>query len=132
MTWPHTEAEDEIRYKDLLKQTIGNNLNDPRAVSFKSLYEASHPEVNNLDYDRLSVIGLSKIIIQKAAHHKYNLHKNEFYIYGEEGRRKMFSMLLNFDFQQETADHAIYSNCVSKSLIEIINLRADALENVIA
>lgn len=123
MTWPSTESVDSGHYKNLLKQTISNNLEDPRALAFKEIYEASLPCLDDLDYDQLSIIGLSKIIIQKASHHRYNLNKNEFYIYGEQGRHKMFSILLNFDFKEDTAEHALYSNSVIKSLLSIINLQ---------
>ena len=132
MTWPHTEDEDENRYKDLLKKTINDNLSDPTAISFKDIYETNHPDVEDLNYDQLSVIGLSKIIIKKAANHKYNLHKNEFYIYGEPERRKMFSILLNFDFQEHIAEHALYSNSVSKSLVDITDLTNNVVEQAIA
>lgn len=127
LTWPQTENEDEDAYKNLLRQTITENLGDPRAVPFKELYEAGHPAVDDLHYDKLSVIGISKVIIQKASRHKFNLHKNEFYIYGEEGRRQMYSILLNFDFQAETPEHTVYTACIAKSLDEINDLRqADA------
>ena len=130
LTWPYTENEDEGRYKDLLKQVIGDNLGDPRAVSFKEIYEADFPAVDELDYNNLSIIGISKVIIQKAARHRYNLHKNEFFIYGEENRRPMFSILLNFDFQTDTPEHTIYTNCVTKSLEDINYLRNPAAQVV--
>lgn len=132
LTWPETEAEDESRYKELLKQTINDNLSDPGAISFKELYESNnYPDVNDLPYNELSVIGISKIIIQKAAHYKYDLHKNEFYIYGEPGRRQMFSILLNFNFHENLPRHTLYSNSVSKSLVEINDLRKVSTEATI-
>lgn len=132
MTWPHTEAEDEKRYKDLLKKTITDNLSDPSAVSFKEIYEENHPNVEDLDYNKLSVIGLSKVIIKKATNHQYDLYKNEFYIYGEPNRHQMFSVLLNFKFLENIAEHTLYSNNVSKSLLDIVDLRADNVQEAIA
>ncbi len=130
ITWPQTEAEDEAAYIALLKQTIGNNLDDPRATSFKELYEANYPDIEELNYDQLSIIGLSKIIIQKSSHHKYNLHKNEFYVYGEPDRRPMFSLLFNFDYQGEIAEHIHYANGVSKSLVDVNDLRNNVAKAV--
>jgi len=130
LTWPFTEDDDPEPYKEMLKQTIANNLEDPRAVSFKDLYEAHHPTVEELDYNKLSVIGVSKVIIQKASRHQFNLHKNEFYVYGEQDRRQMFSILLNFDYQGDIAEHALYTNCVAKTLVDVIDLRDAAAEEV--
>lgn len=129
MTWPHSEDEDEEAYKTLLKTTIDENLTDPRAQSFKDLFEASYNEVKALNYDQLSIIGLSKIIIKKASHHRFHLNRNEFYQYGEEKRRAMYSILLNFEFQGDTAEHSLYSDCVSKSLTNVINLADNPSED---
>ncbi|MFS2185671.1 hypothetical protein ACCC92_03295 [Mucilaginibacter sp. Mucisp84] len=128
VTWPQTEADDDDVYKNLLKKTIGDNLNDPRAVSFKEGFEATYQNAAELNYNQLSIIGLSKIIIQKATNHGYNLHKNEFYIYRENEQDHMFSILLNFDYEADTPEYALYANSVVKSLAEIKELGATATE----
>ena len=122
ITWPHTEAEDEQTYKDSLKKIIEDNLEDPQAKTFKTLFDQSHTSVANLDYERLSIIGLSKIIIQHSSTNKFNLHKNEFFIYGEKNRRRMFSILMNFNFQNTKSKHILYSGDVHKALDKVTDL----------
>lgn len=117
MTWPETENEDEDEYKYLLKKTIKANLNDPRAINFKELFNNSFKSIEDLDYDNLSVIGIIKIIIAKSTNFSYNLYKNDFYIYGGTGtRKKMYSILLNFEYNKDRPTHELYSENVEKSL----------------
>jgi len=122
LTWPSTEEDDEEDYKDLLKRTIGNNLNDPSATSFRDEFIEQFETVENLDYDYLSLVGLIKIILKKASNHLFQLNKHEYYIYGEEGRKKMYSVLFNFEYVTDKSEFLIYSQDVSKSLAQIRNL----------
>ncbi|WP_346316533.1 hypothetical protein [Chitinophaga sp. YIM B06452] len=122
LTWPQTENEDEQSYKDMLKQTIEDNLDDPNAVQFKEKFETFFDSLNDLNYEQLSIIGLAKVIIKKASEHKFEIFKNEFYLYGEQNRRKMFSILLNFEFSKNARPHKIYSKDVVKSLTTLTDL----------
>ncbi len=122
ITWPQTEAEDENEYKKLLKRIIEENLDNPQAVKFKEEFERSHKSVNQLDYEKLSIIGLTKIIVHHSSSSQYGLIKNEFYLYGEANRRRMFSVLMNFKFHSNTAKHALYTSDVPKTLDATIDL----------
>lgn len=122
LTWPSTETEDEEAYKTLLKETIKNNLKDPTAVAFKEVFEKKFNEIEDLDYDNLSLIGLTKIILKKASNNKFKLVKNELFIYGEDGRKKMYSVMYNFEYDEHKADYLIYSEHVAFSLTEISTL----------
>lgn len=122
ITWPYSEDEDTIEYKQLLKQTIANNLEDPSAKNFKENFLQNF-NLEDLDYDNLSIIGITKLIFRNSSNAYYKLVKNEFYVYGETGRRKMYSIMLNFEFiGNGTSQNLIYSQDVTFALSKIQNL----------
>lgn len=123
ITWPYTENEDTNEYKQLLKQTIANNLEDPSATAFRDSFLQSF-NLDDINYDNLSIIGLTKIIFRNSANAHYKLTKNEFYVYGETGRRKMYSIMLNFEFiGNGTSQNLIYSQDVAFALSQILTLQ---------
>lgn len=123
LTWPCSETEDTDEYKEILRKTIKNNLEDPSATSFEKKFRQEKLDINSLNYDELSIIGLSKLILRISSNSYYKLHKNEFYIYGGEDRRKMYSILLNFTFIGDGASqNKIYSEDVERALSSIQNL----------
>ena len=119
ITWPSTEEDDEEAYKTLLKDTIKNNLLDPSACSFKEKFDQRFETVDELGYDNLSIIGLAKIILKRASNGKYKLSKNEFFVYGEEARMRMYSALFNFQYVDNRPENLIYSEDVASSLSEV-------------
>ncbi|WP_299122999.1 hypothetical protein [uncultured Winogradskyella sp.] len=119
ITWPETETEDTADYKALLRQTIANNLEDPSATSFRDRFLENY-ELEELNYDNLSIIGLTKLIFRNSSNTYFKLVKHEFYVYGGNGRRKMYSILLNFEFiGNGTSQNTIYSQDVASALSEI-------------
>ena len=126
ITWPCTEEDDLDEYKNLLKNVISSNLNDPSALQFKEEFESKIGAIEDLNYDQLSLVGLTKIILKKASNNLYQLNKHELYIYGEDDRRKMYSVLFNFKYTNDKAENLIYSEDVVKSLSEINTLQKQA------
>ena len=123
MTWPDTENEDTAEYKTLLRQTIVNNLADPSATTFRDSFLENY-NLDELNYDDLSIIGLTKLIFRNSSNAYYKLIKHEFYIYGEIGRKKMYSILLNFEYiGNGTSQNTIYSQDVVSALTEIFTLK---------
>jgi hypothetical protein len=123
ITWPDTEDEDTDEYKALLRQTIANNLADPSATDFRDNFLESYV-LNDLDYENLSIIGLTKLIFRNSSNAYFKLVKHEFYVYGENGRRKMYSILLNFEFiGNAISQSTIYSQDVVCALTKISTLQ---------
>ncbi len=126
ITWPETEDEDTAEYKAFLHQTIANNLEDPSATSFRDGFLENY-ELEQLDYDDLSIIGLTKLIFRNSSNTYFKLVKHEFYVYGGNGRRKMYSILLNFEYiGNGTSQNIIYSEDVACALSEIHRLQDQA------
>ncbi|MEQ6121209.1 hypothetical protein [Reichenbachiella sp. MALMAid0571] len=126
MTWPSTEDDDEEAYKSLLKKTISSNLKDPSAILFKEEFDKRYQSIDDLDYDNLSIIGLTKIVLKKASNSHFRLVKHECIVYGEEERRKMYSVLFNFEFQEEQPENLIYSEVVVNSLSQVLRLAVNS------
>lgn len=123
LTWPHTEDEDTQEYKDLLRQTIADNLEDANATIFRDNFLENF-NLDDMNYDNLSIIGLTKLILRNSSNTLYKLVKHEYYIYGEEGRHKMYSILLNFEYLGAgNAITTIYSQDVISALTEISTLQ---------
>jgi hypothetical protein len=124
MTWPHTEEDDSDNYKRQLKTIIRNNLTDPNAVDFKNSFDEEFKSVNDLDYEQLSIIGMVKFILRNSSNRLYKLATSEFIAYGGvKNRKRMFSILMNFDFVgDELSPHEIYSQDVSSALNAIKDL----------
>ena len=124
LTWPSTEDEDMIEYKELLENIIESNLSDPSAESFKQSFERSFRTIKDLKYERKSIIGIAKIIIKKASHSLYSLRKSEFFVYGgNEQRKRMISLMFNFYFDGGSGrEHILYSKNVGIAMIEAIDV----------
>lgn len=125
ITWPKPFEmdDDDPSFIDSLKQVIDNNLTDPNAISFRESFFESYESVDGLEYEHLSIIGLTKKILRESSNNRYQVSRNEFYTYGEDGRQPMISVLYFFAFVGQTkAQHTIYSEDVSKALIEINEL----------
>ncbi len=130
LTWPSTEGEDEEEYKNLLSQTIKNNLSDPSATIFKESFEAKFDDIESLSYDDLSIIGITKICFRRASICFYELQRNELYTYGEENRHKMYSILLEFKYVGNSkGENELYSEYVGNALNEITKLANDGQRN---
>ena len=126
MTWPkpHNPEKDEPEFLNSLKETIANNLNDPRAVNFKNNFESSFTTVEEIEYEPLTIIALTKKILSQAANKKFQIDRNEFYTYGETGRQPMMSVLYHFQYiGQQKSQNTIYSEDVVKSLSNINTLK---------
>lgn len=125
LSWPHPheESDDEPGYLDKLSRIIKNNLTDPNAESFAQLFKEEYESVETAGYEFISIVGLSKQILRESTSHGYQLINNEFFLYGEPGRQKMFSVLYYFKFiGDEKPQHYVYSEDVAKTLIEIQSL----------
>lgn len=126
ITWPVVEQQDMEEYKDLLNSVIEANLEDPSALSFKDSFENIIGTIHDLDYERKSVIGVTKVIIKKASQNLFTLTKNEFYVYGHGdgiGKQRMLSILLNFKYDGRNGkENIIYANDVASAMINIIDL----------
>ena len=125
LTWPLTEKEDMTDYKDLLKNVIESNLVDPSSQTFKASFEISIGSVENLHYERKSVIGVSKIVIKKASQNLYNLNRSEFFVYGglEKERKRMISLLFNFIFEgKDGRENIIYSQNIITSMLDVVDI----------
>lgn len=122
ITWPSTESEDDESYKTLLRKTISNNLTDPSATLFKEGFDKRFQSIDELNYDNLSLIGLTKIVLKKASNSRFRLAKHEYFVYGENGRKRMYSVLFNFNFEEDSSENLIYSEVVVNSLSNIKDL----------
>lgn len=119
ITWPmpHEETDDEPGYFDSLRKIIRNNLTDPNATDFAELFNQEHSSIEGISYELTSIVGLSKQILQESTAHSYQLLNNEFFFYGEAGRKQMMSVLYYFKFiGDEKPQHQIYSEDVEKTL----------------
>jgi hypothetical protein len=123
ITLPETETEDEVSFKHKLKQIISSNLLDVQNTAFIEQFNAKYVSLQNISYGNLVILGLAKIIAKHASHNNYQIHKNEFYSYGENGRHKMLSLLFCFKHVGGTAGPSLYLTDVIKTLnsVEIIN-----------
>jgi len=124
LTWPITEHEDMAEYKDLLKNIIETNLADPSAIKFKDIFESFFESINDLGYEKKSVIGVSKIIFKKASQNLYALKRNEFFVYGgNKLRKRMVSLLFNFSFDGKNGtENIIYHKDVVNSLLTVVDV----------
>lgn len=69
------------------------------------------------------------MVISHSAQNLFNLNKNQFYIYGEEGRRKMYSVLFNLEYSgQQEREQILYKNNVLRSLDVAKSLQTDIEE----
>jgi hypothetical protein len=126
MTWPkpHNPENDEPEFLNSLKDIIVENLSDPRAGEFKTGFEKDFESVDNIEYQTLSIIGLTKKILTQASTKKYQITRYEYYSYGETGRQPMISVLYHFSFVGQTkTQNLIYSEDVPKSLAKVSILR---------
>ncbi|HEX8331605.1 MAG TPA: hypothetical protein VF622_03230 [Segetibacter sp.] len=115
ITWPCSENEDGEDYKTLLSDTIQGNID--ALEGFRRRFSELYTSLDTIEYDNLSVVGISKIVIHHAAQNLFSLNKNEFYVYGEEGRRKMYSLLFNLEYSgQQGREQLIYQNNVIRAL----------------
>lgn len=127
LTWPkpHDPNHDEPGFLDALKRVINDNLTNPNSVNFAELFKSQYESIDQVDYDFISFVGLTKQIIRISTSNRYQLIENEFLFYGEEERQKMFSVLYYFKFiGDEKPEHQLYSEDVSKSLVDVQNLTA--------
>lgn len=134
LTWPSTETEDIEEYKNLLVSTINANLTDPSASNFTSSFLKSIGSIDKLDYEKKSVIGISKIVIKKASQNLYVLNKNEFFVYGGESkdRKRMISLLFSFKYDGNTGtENTIYSQNVANALSRIIDINDEDKEQLL-
>ena len=105
-----------------MRQTISGNINAHE--NFRTRFVEVHNDIEDLHYDNLSIVGLSKIIIRRATQSLFTLDKNEFYIYGEDGNRKMYSLLFNLNFTDNPGtESALYIKNVIRALDTINNLQ---------
>lgn len=120
LTWPIVEAQDLIEYKSLLHDIIESNLEDPSAIAFREIFNNDIGSIDRLEYDRKSVIGVTKLVIKKASQNLYALSEKEFYIYGGGERQRMLSLLFNFRYDGRVGrENIIYANDVSNALSNI-------------
>jgi len=126
MTWPHTEADDLENYKQQLKNVIRDNLTDPSATAFRDQFNANFNSLTGLNYEQLSIIGMVKIVLRNSSQRKFKVTNSEMFTYGGKGgRKRMFSILLNFQFVGEKiSQHQIYSEDVINALKGIEDLNA--------
>ena len=121
LTFPQTETEDDEDFVDILKETLEQNMIDQRNSEYISKFKTKYISIDNLEYDQFVIIGITKLILSAASNNRYKLLNQEYYIYGEENRRKMFSILLNF--KNQGGSHSIpslyYENVVG--VLEDIN-----------
>jgi hypothetical protein len=124
MTWPHTEDDDLENYKQQLRNIINDNLTDPTAKAFQDQFNQTFKTMAGLNYEQLSIIGMVKIILRNSALRKYRVTNSEMLAYGgKASRKRMFSILLNFQFVgEEMSQHQIYSQDVVNALKEIEDL----------
>ena len=123
LTWSIEEAADLQEFKELIKDVIARNLEDPSAIKFKSSFNKEFKGVDELHYERKSAIGVSKVVIKKASHHLYKLTRNAFYVYGGNPRSRMISLLFNFTYDGSTGkENILYSNDVASSLLEVVDI----------
>lgn len=122
MTWPNTEDEDLDEYKNSLREVIEENLQDSEV--FRERFETEYAEIQNLDYEQLSIIGMVKLIFRNSSLRKFKLTNSNFLVYGgTHNRRRMFSILLNFNFVGQTmTKNQIYSQDVTTALTAIEDL----------
>lgn len=122
MTWPHTEDQDLDEYKNQFRNIINDNLEDTE--NFRTLFENDYQTIENLNYEQLSIIGMVKIIFRNSSLRRFKLSNSQLLVYGGiNNRRRMFSILLNFNFVgQAMTQNQIYSQDVLLSLSNIEDL----------
>jgi len=123
LTFPQTETEDVPKFKEQLTEILKANLEDENNLEYSSKFETMYISVETLTYPTFLILGVAKLIIKTSSHYNYDLTSQEFYTYGEEGRRKMAALLFNFKHPDLviTAPRRYYKNVV-KLLCDIIDL----------
>ena len=119
LTWPKpfNVDQDEPGSFDNLIRVIRNNLTDPNATNFANRFNNHYKSIDNLSYEVVSIVGLSKQILNHSSTHGYKLENNEFFFYGESGRQKMLSVLYYFKYIGDVKpNHQIYSEDVARTL----------------
>lgn len=123
LTFPQTETEDGEDFKEQLKEILVQNIKDQNNSEYISKFETKYISIDDLGYDEFVIIGITKLIISAASNHKYKLLNQAFYIYGEESRRKMLSILLKFENQGGShSTPSLYYENVVRVLEDINNL----------
>ncbi len=123
LTFPQTETEDGEDFKDQLKEILVQNIKDQNNSEYISKFETKYISIDDLGYDEFVIIGITKLILSAASNYRYKLLNQEYYIYGEESRRKMLSILLKFENQGGShSTPSLYYENVVRVLEDINNL----------
>ena len=76
-----------------------------------------------MEYERKSIIGITKVVIKKASQNLYALSKSDFYVYGGGDRQRMISLMFNFLYDGGTGrENIIYSRDVASSMTNIVDI----------
>lgn len=124
ITFPQdNSSSDEDSFKLKLKEIIESNLNDTLNTNFKTNFSAKYSDVDSMDYVNFLIVGMNKLFVKKAVNRNFTLTDHQYYIYGENGRHKMISLLLSFDYETSISTPNLYYQDVLKCLdsAEIIN-----------
>jgi len=123
VTWPVVENEDLKEYKDLLHNVIESNLADPSALTFKKSFEESVGGIDKLEYERKSIIGVTKVIIKKASQNLFAIDKCEYYAYGGNDRQRMLSLMFNFKYEGKAGrENILYSIDVINAMLNVTEI----------
>lgn len=123
ITFPQDEpTSDAESFKTKLAEIITSNLSDPINSNFSTEFSRKYTNLSSMDYGSFLIVGINKLFVKKAVNQNFTLIDNQYYIYGEEGRHKMISLILNFGFNASVNTPNLYYQDVVKCLdsIELI------------
>lgn len=118
LTFPITESEDEAGFKSKFKNLISSNLRDSRNNDFKKRFEEQYDKISALNYLSFLTVGISKLFVKKSSSYNYEIIKHQFMHYGGGGRRKMISLILDFNYNELKTTTDIYYDNVVKCVDE--------------
>lgn len=125
ITWPMPINKDDesAEFIAKLKKVISDNLNSLIQSSFKQVFTEKHISIEKLNYSDLSIIGIAKLLLNASSISQYQLTKNKYYVYSNDNKRKMMSVLFHYEFiGPEKSSQTLYQEDCPKTLNDIVIL----------
>jgi len=82
-----------------------------------------------MDYRDFLIIGINKLFVKKAVNRNFTLTDHHYYVYGENGRHKMVSLLLSFDYNASISTPNLYYQDVVKCLDPVEEISSEENSN---
>ncbi|MFW5852835.1 MAG: hypothetical protein ACOCUR_02295 [Nanoarchaeota archaeon] len=118
LTFPQCENEDKRDFKLMLKSGIKANLEKSGNERFIEMFSDKYSRIENMNYQSLVVVGICKQLAKISYENNFNIEHNQPFTYGENGRKKMVSLIVKFTY----SDNPDYLENALSSLNEVNEL----------